>query len=208
MANRSLRRTPSRVEPTAQPVQRASVEPDTNVDGKQGAESTVNQRADGNDSHVDGVSDTVERVRVIDIDPAELGERIRTDKGNSDGNGDGSETGKRRTRKDAGQARGTRRKKETPANLTEVVSMVHTLSAVLLSTPELELDDEETKKLADAYAEFCVHHEVPVLTPKRMSEIALGAVVCKLYVPRLIAVRNRKVEERKARNAQKVVSVR
>jgi hypothetical protein len=74
--------------------------------------------------------------------------------------------------------------------------MVHTWASVLLKTPEIELEQSEAKKLADAYNEFCQWHDVPILTPKRMSEINLVAVALSMYGPRYVAWRNRMKEER------------
>jgi hypothetical protein len=75
--------------------------------------------------------------------------------------------------------------------------MIHTMAAVLLKTPELMLEESEIKKLSDAYETFTEYHEVPLLTPKRMSEVNLIATACMLYGPRLIAIRNRHRDEKR-----------
>jgi hypothetical protein len=78
--------------------------------------------------------------------------------------------------------------------------MIHTWGAVLLKTPELMLSTDESQKLSESYAQFCEHHEVPVLTEKRMSEVNLIVAVLSIYGPRLIAINNRKKNERKSGN--------
>jgi hypothetical protein len=74
--------------------------------------------------------------------------------------------------------------------------MVHTWASVLLKTPELMLDPTEVKQLSDAYETFSQHHDVPLLTAKRMSEINLIAVACTLYGTRFVAITHRKKAQR------------
>jgi Zn-dependent peptidase ImmA (M78 family) len=74
--------------------------------------------------------------------------------------------------------------------------MVHTWASVLLKTPELMLDPSEVKQLSTSYETFSEHHEVPILTAKRMSEINLVATALSIYGTRFVAIRNRKKEEK------------
>jgi hypothetical protein len=74
--------------------------------------------------------------------------------------------------------------------------MVHTWASVLLKTPELMLEQDEVKTLSDAYGTFSEYHEVPMLTPKRMSEINLVAVALSIYGTRLVAISRRKKVEK------------
>lgn len=74
--------------------------------------------------------------------------------------------------------------------------MIHTWASVLLKTPELMLAEDETKRLADSYSTFCEFHEVPILTPKRMSEINLVATALMIYGTRYVAVKNRHKQEK------------
>lgn len=134
-------------------------------------------------------------VRVIEVDPANLGEFIARDAAESAA---GSANGSDRS------AAGSRRKytrrttrKETSQDLVPVLDMVHTLAAALLHAPEMLLDKDETKSVADAYSKFCEYHETPGLTPKRMSEIVLIGVALKVYGTRFVAIRNRKVAEKR-----------
>jgi hypothetical protein len=77
--------------------------------------------------------------------------------------------------------------------------MIHTMAAVMTHTPELKLDESEVKEFSSVYGEFCAYHEVPILTPKRMSELALGAFFLKIYGPRFVAIRNRIKRDAKQR---------
>jgi hypothetical protein len=166
-----------------------------------GTEPNADTGADGNDSHVDRQSFSVKRdgdsgtIGIIEVDPEQLGNVIRDRAGSGGGDGDGSGTG-RRQRSDKGTKRGTRKRKAVDQNYEAVVSMVHTWASVLLKTPEIELEQDEAKRLANAYNEFCQWHDVPILTPKRMSEINLVAVALSLYGPRFVAWRNRMKQER------------
>jgi len=74
--------------------------------------------------------------------------------------------------------------------------MLHSTLAVVLHTPELMLDESEVKQLSEAYSEFCMYHDIPILTPKRMSEVALIAVAIKLYGTRGMAIHERRKQER------------
>jgi hypothetical protein len=170
-----------------------------------GTEQNSDTSTDGNDSHVDGQSFSVKRdgdsgtIGIIEVNPEQLGDYINSRTGSGTGDGDGSGT-RRRTRSDAGKPRGTRKRKAIDQNYEAVVSMVHTWASVLLKTPEIELEQSEAKKLADAYNEFCQYHNVPILTPKRMSEINLVAVALTLYGPRYVAWRARMKQQRQEKH--------
>lgn len=163
--------------------------------------------ADGNNQHVEREPDNVNGVSYVEVDPERIAEYIAgtgTDTGTDSGSG---ERRTRRSRSDAGKPRGTRKRKETPQNLDAVVTMIHTWASVLLKTPELMLDPDEAKKLSESYATFCDHHEVPMLTAKRMSEINLIATVGMMYLPRIIAIGQRRKHTRHMRTATKVVPI-
>jgi hypothetical protein len=171
---------------------------DTGDEPESGTEPDTDSGADGDDNESpierDEPSGNVP-IGVVEVDPANLGEFIA--RGGADSGRDS--TRKRGTRSDAGKPRGTRRRKETPQNLDVVINMVHTMAAVMTHTPELKLDPEEVKEFSSVYSEFCAYHDVPVLTPKRMSEVALVAFAFKIYGPRFIAVRNRIKRDAKQR---------
>src|SRR5580692_3867589 len=205
MADRQTRRTLRKPVNFSQPVSGDSdslrVETrsaDSGDESESGTEPDIDSGADGDDNEP-----AVQRdepggnvpVGVVEVDPANLGEFIA--RGGTDSGRDSSR--KRGTRSDAGKSRGTRRRKETPQNLDVVINMIHTMAAVMTHTPELKLDPEEVKEFSSVYGEFCAYHDVPVLTPKRMSEVALVAFAFKVYGPRFIAIRNRIKRDAKQR---------
>jgi hypothetical protein len=77
------------------------------------------------------------------------------------------------------------------------------MASVLI--PEMELDKEEAKKLADASKEVAKHYSV-YIDPKKLAIANLAAVAGFLYGPRAIAWRARKSGEKKAAAATVPVS--
>lgn len=201
MADRSLRRT---IHGSGKPTVILS-EPiagdDSGVSRDAGTEQNIDRSSDADDRNANLESNGTERIRVVEIAPERLSEFIEQraadrDNGTGDGDGNGSERRTRKPRADAGQRRGKRGKsKEAPQNIEPLVTMVHTWASILFKTPELMLDAEESKGLSDAYAQFCEHHDVPIMTEKRMSEINLVIAVLSLYGPRFVAFKNRKKNE-------------
>ena len=171
---------------------------DSNDELESGTEPDIYSGAVGDDNESPVERNDVEPngpIGVVEVDPGSIGEFIA--RGGADtGNGDGR---KRRTRADAGKPRNSRRRKETPQNLDTVIGMIHTMAAVMTHTPELKLDKTEIEEFTSVYTEFCAYHDVPVLTPKRMSEVALIAFAFKLYGPRFVAIRNRIKRDSKQR---------
>lgn len=196
MANRSLRRPNSGVsrtpviiaEPTRKPVGTVILEPV--------AKPNTDRSAKSDDTDVAGISDEPIKHRVTEFDPADT-----TSDATGDGNGSGDGKRTRRRRSDSGQRRTRKGRKEAPQNIEAVAGMIHTWASVLLKTPEIALDEDELKQLSHAYDNFSEHHEVPILTPKRMSEIQLVSTLLMMYGTRFIAISNRKRAER---NAQKL----
>lgn len=169
------------------------------VSGEPGTEPDIDRSADADDRNTNQQPNRTERVSVVEISPERLGEYIAGRAAERDAERGTDSSDERRTRKpraDAGQKRGRKGNKEKNQNIEPLVSMVHTWGSVLLKTPELMLSPEESKKLSDAYSTFCEHHNVPVMTEKRMSEINMVVTVLALYGPRFIAVKNRKQKER------------
>lgn len=159
-------------------------------------ESDIDRSADPDDR--ESVNEPVQPkpISIVDVDPSQLGEFIasRAAAGSGD-NSDGSRT--RRQRSDSGVKRGRKSRKEAPQNIEALVTMVHTWASVLLKTPELQLDASEVKQLSSAYETFTEYHEVPILTPKRMSEINLISTALIIYGTRFVAVRNRRKNEKR-----------
>jgi len=205
MANRTLRR------PYNGTSGNASTDTDTDgsvarseqerVSGEQDVDSKPNGNGDIGESDINGSGS----VRYVEIEPDKLGEYIDSNR-NSDGNSDGDRTRKRRT--DAGKPRGKRSRKATAQETIEpFLIMVHQWAAVFTKCPEIVLDETEAKKLNDAYATFCEYHEIPILSPKRMSEINMVAALMIVYGPRVVAIRNRIKEENKVKHAKNITPI-
>jgi hypothetical protein len=203
MANRTLRRAkPGDNPPTPTAIRTVPI-PDIGVDDSIRSESESiedvagDSGADDNNAH--GEPNRTERIGVVEIDPAQLGEYVnRTVAGDSDGNSNSNRT--RRQRSDSGVKRGRKAKVQATQDIAPIATMVSTWASVLLKTPELMLDKDEVKTLSESYAAFSEYHTVPLMTPKRMSEVNLIATVLILAGPRLVAIRNRKKEEQKRGN--------
>jgi len=194
MANRSLRRAPSRAELAPVLVDEPVREYVHSTVIESGTEPDTDSSSGGNDNEPVSVSDSPKRIGVIEIDPNELDSVIRERSDNRDDSG-GKRT--RKPRSDNGVKRGRKSRKEAPQNVEALVTMVHTWAAVLLKTPELMLDQSEVKQLNAAYETFSEHHEVPLISPKRLSEINLIGAMCMIYGTRFVAVSKRKKEARK-----------
>lgn len=169
-----------------------------NGDGRiQNADSVID--ADGNRAEQESVYDSNgdSSVKYVEIDPDKLGEYIS-------GNGADSEPRKRRGRKPG--SKNTAGGKKAAQTVEPFLIMAHQWAAVLLKTPEIMLEEKEAKSLSDAYSVFCQHHNVPVISEKRMSEINMIAALALVYGPRIIAVRNRVKEENKLKKAKNVTS--
>jgi hypothetical protein len=199
MADRTLRRKLQRNEGNSP----SNVDVDSNDAGTndESIERITNDDSivDGNGNNIDIESNSDSGIRVVEIDPADIGKFIAD--GTGTGTGDGDQPRKRRGRK---PGTGNTRKTKAPDSVEPLIEMVHTWAAILLKTPELQLDKDEVKKLSDSYVEFAQHHEVPLFTAKRMSEINLIACVSMIYLPRFFAVRNRMKDESKVKRAKNV----
>lgn len=201
MANRSLRRANN-----ADAGNTFTISSSTGSDER--SESEQLERVENIDSITDGNGDNTESdtigdsgsIGTVTIEPEQLDEFIAS--GGSGDNSTDSGTRKRRGRKPGSKNRTASKKAEV--TLEPLLMMAHTWASVLLKTPELALEQSEAKQLSDAYSVFCEHHEVPVISPKRMSEINMVAAICMVYGPRVIAARNRKREERKVKQAKNV----
>jgi hypothetical protein len=157
---------------------------------------------DGNISERNTVSDSGS-IGVVEVDPSNLTEYIARD--SDRGNDNGSNTGKRRGRKPGSKNRaGSKKAQET---VEPFLLMAHTWAAVFLRCPEIALEKEEAKQLSDAYSNFCEYHVIPILSPKRMSEINMICALGLVYVPRVIAVRNRIKEEAQVKKARNVMPI-
>jgi hypothetical protein len=187
----------------------------SNTNSDAGTNGSAEDSAHSSDAAIDGTDNTVvwdgkdterdtERtgssVRIVEIDPESIDDYIASG-GSGNGDSTGDEPRKRRKR---GPNKRTTGAKKAQDSVEPFILMAHTWAAAFLKTPELQLEKEEAKQISDAYIEFCQYHDVPMLSPKRLSEINLIAALGLVYVPRVIAIRNRTKEERRAANAKKV----
>lgn len=195
MANRTLRRAYGG---THESTGELSGIIDGDVGSKPDSAGTVS--ADDSATVIDGTDAIGDTERVsggigsVEIDPNELDEFIARDRdGSSDGNVNGDGTRKSRKRGPNKRTTGARKAQET---VEPFIEFIHTLMATKI--PEMELAEGEAKKVSNAYIEFCIHHEIPVLSAKRMSEINLIGALWMVYGTRIVAIRNRmKVEKAK-----------
>lgn len=196
MANRSLRRTYKPTESTAIVISEPVREYEHSTILESGTEQTVDTEPVRNDPEPVTNSEPVERNRVSEFDPSDY-DSVRVGTGTESSSGDGKRG--RKPRSDSGKQRGRKATKGSPQNVEALVGMVHTWASVILKTPELMLAPDEVKQLSAAYEQFTEYHEVPLLTPKRMSEINLISTALFMYGTRLVAIKNRKTTERNAR---------
>jgi hypothetical protein len=203
MANRTLRRDHASVSNAANtfPISTRS-----NSD----SESERVERVENTDPIVVGDSnesesdvDNVGGVGSVTIDPEQLSEYIN----GTDGRDDNGESRKRRKRGPNKRTTGKTGKAKAEASVEPFLLMAHNWAAVLLKTPEIALSEMEAKQLSDAYSNFCEYHEIPILTPKRMSEIDLIAAMCLVYGSRFVAVRNRMKEDKAAKRARNITPI-
>ena len=202
MADRTLRRAYPRndgvTQSDASAVSGNAGNESERIDGEQNTDSSVD--GNGNDAEPNTERDS-SSVRIVEIDPDKLGDYVNGNGGDSDS----GEPRKRRGRKPGGKNRtGAKKAQET---VEPFLLMAHQWAAVLLKTPEIALTSDEAKQLSDAYSNFCEYHEVPILSPKRMSEINMIAAMFVVYGPRFVAVRNRLKEERKVKAARNVTPI-
>jgi hypothetical protein len=164
------------------------------------------RKPDSDDRDANKQSNGAERIGVVEVEPKRLGEFIAN--GGAGAGSDSADGGDSGTHKRRGRKPGTKNKsrKEAPQNVEALVTMVHTWAAVLLKTPELMLEETEVKSLSDAYSEFCQWHDVPILTPKRMSEINLIATGLLIYGTRFVAIKKR-MKQAKQQRPNNVVSM-
>jgi hypothetical protein len=114
------------------------------------------------------------------LDPGELGDA-----------GSGGAAPKKR-----GRPKGWRKSAESPtsetpknliANIESLLLSVHFMGAKLLEVPELELDEEEAKKLADAIRRVAEFYPV-ALSPKKLAWAEFSFAMAGVYGPRVIAI--------------------
>ena len=203
MVNRTLRRSYSETRQSNDAV-RDTVDSESErvtelAGGIENTDTESNSDGSDNERNADGASGSI---GVVTIDPEHISDYIAN--GGTDSGDSG--TGKR-TRRKRGPNKRTLNKKSATETIEPFLGMVHTLAATVLKTPELLLEDDECKQLSNAYVEFCKHHDVPVLSEKRMSEVQLVSAMFMIYGPRVFAMRARWKEEAAARRAKNVTPI-
>ena len=76
------------------------------------------------------------------------------------------------------------------ADFESLLLSVHFMGAKILSIPEMEIDEEESKKLSDAIKNVAKHYAVNI-DPKKLAWAQLFAVAGGTYIPRFIAASKR-----------------
>jgi hypothetical protein len=187
-------------------------EPITGVilsDSDNGAGKSTVEQIDGRINSTPGGSFEPEIIRGTDtFDP--VTERFRTDTGGSGDSTRRTKTGRidRRTR--AGRSGGGITdttggigESETPAsssvnlekvNLTDLLLSLHAMGAAFLSTPELELDRDEAKKLSDGIQKVGKYYAM-AFDPKKVAIAELAIIAGGIYGTRFVAWKNRKNQE-------------
>jgi hypothetical protein len=191
MANRTLRRDKSKIAGNDGTVSTADGVEQTDTGNSIAGVSDSDSSVDGNGNERESDASSIGSVRIVEVDPEQLGEYIANGTGESDSSGDG--TRKRRKRGPNKRTTGAKKAQET---IAPFLLMAHNWASVFLRTPELCLSQDEAQKLSDSYSTFCEYHDVPVLSAKRLSEINLIASLALVYFPRIVAVRNRIKEEK------------
>jgi hypothetical protein len=105
----------------------------------------------------------------------------------------------RRTLRGRGTGAGTGEPEETPSssvnldkvNLTDLLLSLHAMGAAFLSTPELELDRDEAKKLSDGIQKVGKYYAM-AFDPKRVAIAELAIIVGGIYGTRFVAWKNRR----------------
>lgn len=124
-------------------------------------------------------------------------------------NADGSWTRKRGRRAGTGGASARQSKQAAPSvNVIEQSLVgIHALLAVSTKTPELALEPDESKPLAQAVAEVAKHYDIPGLDAKTVAWMGLIMVAGKIYVPRAVLISQRLEQERKEKKPSNVVKL-
>jgi len=120
-------------------------------------------------------------------------------------NADGSYRRKRAKRGTGGTARVGRKtsgSRSPSVNAIENALVgIHSMLALATKTPELALEDDESKPLAQAVAEVAKHYDIPAISDVAIAWAGLIMVCGKTYGPRYVLVTQRLKEERAEKKA-------
>lgn len=135
---------------------------------------------------------------VIDFDPATISGSIGDSAGDG---GSGGASSKRKT----GRKRGRKAQEESADDLSFVLLSCHAMLATITGTPELELEEKESKKLAAAIARVQSLYTTSFLSEEQLAWTNLIFVAGSVYGTRAMAIRLRKRSE-KAKPVQVITS--
>lgn len=146
--------------------------------------------ADAGGSDDDGIP-TVEPASIL-IDPSEV-----------------EGTSKRRRGRPAGSKNtgGKQTTKEVSQDLTGILVSLHFMGAAILKTPELQLSEDEGKKLGAAIARVNSEYGNIILPPKTAAWINLMMVGGAIYGPRAIAIKNNAKKKREAASQPQPITI-
>lgn len=123
-----------------------------------------------------------------EFDPAQ---HIGTDKFNRDG------SFKRKRGRKSGGATGSSGKRKNASGSASVDAIrnalegIHITCAFAFKTPELVLEDDESKPLSEAVAEVAKHYDIPDIAPVTVAWISLMVTAGRVYGPKAILIRER-----------------
>jgi hypothetical protein len=103
--------------------------------------------------------------------------------------------------------RGKQAKKETAANLTQIILQSHVMLAALLDTEELLLNPQEASNMANAIQRVEALYEKSFLSEEASAWINLTIVAATTYGPRYMAVRARQAQEAREKRAKEPIDV-
>jgi hypothetical protein len=96
--------------------------------------------------------------------------------------------------------------KEVSQDLTGLLLSVHFMLSKIVKVEELQLDEDEAKKLGEAVARVNKEFGVQIMSPKTAALVNLGIVGAGIYGPRAMAIVNN-AKKKKEQAAQSVTGV-
>lgn len=97
------------------------------------------------------------------------------------------------------------KQKQAATDLTGILFSLHLMGSAFLGIEELELDQNESKRLSDAVNEVQAQYKMPILDPKTMAWINLAITGAGIYGPRVAAHSLRKKKEKQAQKRGQVI---
>jgi hypothetical protein len=94
--------------------------------------------------------------------------------------------------------------KQTTQDLTGILMSCHVMLAAITKTPELELTEEESKRIGAAVARVNEEFGGVVVSPKTAALINLAMAAGSVYGPRFVAINVRKRTERSTKHPQPI----